>query len=203
DLPPALVRRPDHHGRARPSSCRRGTMCRCRCQTDCVASLPAEVMMLNGGRAISAARAIASPATCGDSLASCTCTRGITSTCPSVTGFSGTIATASAHWRTNVAGARPATISQNTHGSGIVGLLCDGQVRGEPPNGGHDVVRLRRRQVRRQAGEVLHPRPGGGEEGVQRVPGGGVAVGVVPLIPRLRVGLAFLGEGVEGLVSHG
>src|SRR5690606_26851858 len=174
----ALVRRPDHHGRARPSSCRRGTMCRCRCQTDCVAALPALVMMLNGGLAISAARAIVSPATCGDSLASCTCTRGITSTCPSVTWWSGTIATASAHRRTNVAGSRSATISQNTHGSGIVGLLCDGQVCGEPPNGGHDVVRLRRREVRPYLGDVLHP----------RVPGGGVAVGVVALIPRERVG---------------
>src|SRR5690606_40806848 len=73
-----------------------------------------------------------------------------------------------------------------------------GQVRGEPPNGGHDVVRLRRREVRPHLGEVLHPRPGGGEEGVQRVPGGGVAVGVVPLIPRARVGRELLGEGVEG-----
>src|SRR5690606_36085659 len=173
-------------------------MCRCRCQTDCVASLPAAVMMLNGGRAISAARAIVSPATCGDSLASCTCTRGITSTCPSVTGWSGTIATASAHWRTNVAGARPATISQKMHGSGIVGLLCDSQVCGEPPNGGRDVVYRSRREVRPYLGEVLYRRSGGGEEGVQRVPGGGVAVGIVPLIPRLRVGLAFLGEGVEG-----
>src|SRR5690606_33384190 len=153
-------------------------MCRCRCQTDCVASLPAAVMMLNGGRAISAARAIVSPATCGDSLASCTCTRGITSTCPSVTGLSGTIATASAHWRTNVAGARPATISQNTHGSGMV----------VAPFRGHDVVDRRRRQVRPYLGDVLHP----------RVPGGGVAVGVVALIPFARVGRALLGEGVEG-----
>src|SRR5690606_15279008 len=124
--------------------------------------------------------------------------RGITSTCPSVTGLSGTIATASAHWRTNIAGARPATISQNTHESGIVGLLGECQARGELLDGGHDVVRLRRREVRPYLGDVLHPRPGGGEEGVQRVPGGGVAVGVVALIPCERVGRALRGEGVEG-----
>src|SRR5690606_27877308 len=156
------------------------------------------VMMLYGGFAISAARVIVSPATCGDSLASRTWVRGMTSRCPSVTGLSGTIATASAHWRTNVAGSRPAVISQNTHGSGIVGLLCDGQVCGEPTDGGHDVVDRGRREVRPRLGEVLHPRPGGGEEGVQRVPGGGVAVGVVPLIPRERVVRALRGEGVEG-----
>src|SRR5690606_36923642 len=127
-----------------------------------------EVMMLNGGRAISAARAIVSPATCGDSLASRTWIFGITSRCPSATWWSGsgTMAMVSAHRRTTVAGSRPATISQNTHGSGIVGLLGECQVRGEPLNGGHDVVRLRRREVRPRLGEVLHPRPGGGEEGV-------------------------------------
>src|SRR5690606_12308044 len=81
---------------------------------------------------------------------------------------------------------------------GIVGLLCDGQVCGELPNGGHDVVYRRRREVRPHLGEVLYPRPGGGEEGVQRVPGGGVAVGVVALIPRASVGRELFGEGVEG-----
>src|SRR5690606_41504396 len=122
-------------------------MCRCRCQTDCVASRPALVMMLNGGLAISAARAIVSPATCGDSLASRTWFFGMTSTCPSVTGLSGTMAMVSAHWRTNFAGARPATISQNTHESAMV-VSLGGVLAGEHPLGALVWARPRVQAVR-------------------------------------------------------
>ncbi|GCD45727.1 hypothetical protein GKJPGBOP_05465 [Streptomyces paromomycinus] len=64
--------------------------------------------------AYSAARVIVAPVTAGSSVASATCTAGITRTCPGVTGPSGTIASASFQRATTVAGAAPATMRQNT-----------------------------------------------------------------------------------------
>jgi hypothetical protein len=102
-------------GSDRPSPRNRGTMCRCRWNTDWVASGHADVMMLQGGVANSHARCIVRADTSGHSLRSRTWICGTTRVWPGVTGRRGLNAIVSSQRATTAAGASPATIWQNTH----------------------------------------------------------------------------------------
>lgn len=172
-------RLPLYHGNAKPSFSLRGTMCRCRCHTDWVASRPALVMTLHGACASSAAARIATADTAGSSVTSRTCAVGMTSTWPSTTGLRGTIAIASGHRRMTVAGDAPAMMSQNTQGldggrtltgmttppaepsAGIYDWtpadLAD-RVRQPDPESAAEVIRALAARIARDADRVTDPR---------------------------------------------
>src|SRR5690242_384539 len=124
--PVRLLCLPLYQGSARPSPAARGTKCRCRWNTDCVASRPRLVMTFIGRsvhRISSAARLMVAADTSGSWAKSRTCVFGTIRVWPSTTGLSGTNATASGQWSgatIHVAVSRPATISQKMQGGMVV-----------------------------------------------------------------------------------